>query len=64
MKWNITKNHIPTSAKVMPVWIRSIDNYVDLVWLTEDEKYFVSVDHKRVYQIEGNIIYWTIVDLP
>ena len=44
------KEHVPESAKKMPCWI-FIQNKFDLVYLTEDEKYFVSIDHKRVYPL-------------
>lgn len=62
---NTCQNHIPKSAKMMPVWIRydSISSKNDLVYLTDDEKYFVSIDHKRVYPVKGTII-WTMVDVP
>lgn len=42
------KEHIPKSAKKMPCWIFTQTKY-DLVYLTEDEKYFVSINHKMVY---------------
>lgn len=45
------KEYIPKSAKVSPCWI-FIDGKYDLAYLTEDEKYFVSTDHKRVYPLE------------
>lgn len=62
---NTCQNYIPKSAKIMPVWIRydSISSKNDLVYLTDDEKYFVSIDHKRVYPVKGTII-WTMVDVP
>lgn len=62
---NTCQNHIPKSAKIMPVWIRddSISSKNDLVYLTDDEKYFVSIDHKRVYPVKGTIL-WTMVDVP
>jgi hypothetical protein len=44
------KEHIPKSAKKMPCWIFTQIKY-DLVYLTDDEKYFVSTDHKRVYPL-------------
>lgn len=57
--------YIPKSAKVMPIWIRSNDEYWknDLVYLTDDEKYFVSIDHKRVYPVNENLL-WDMVDIP
>lgn len=38
------KEHIPKSAKKMPCWIFTQTKY-DLVYLTEDEKYFVSIGY-------------------
>lgn len=32
----------------MPIWINA-DGKVDLAYLTDDEKYFVSTDHERIY---------------
>ena len=62
---NTCQNHIPKSAKITPVWIRddSISSKNDLVYLTDDEKYFVSIDHKRVYPVKGTIL-WTMIDVP
>ncbi|HAU85341.1 MAG TPA: hypothetical protein DCW90_07525 [Lachnospiraceae bacterium] len=45
------KVHIPKSAKDTPCWV-FIDGKYDLAYLTEDEKYFVSIDYKRVYSLE------------
>lgn len=48
----------------MPCWIHtSLNDKIDLVYLTEDEKYFVSADHKRVYQV-NEVDKWGIVDVP
>ncbi len=46
----------------MPVWIED-NNTIDLVYLTDDEKYFVSIDHKRVYSVNNDIFY-IIVEVP
>lgn len=62
MHWNTVAEHTPISAKVMPVWIYDNDKKTDLVYLTDDEKYFVSTDHKRVYP--SNSVLWSIVDTP
>lgn len=59
------QTHIPRSAKIEPVWIKdpdSNDTY-DLVYLTDDENYFVSVDHKRVYLVIPDIL-WTKIPMP
>lgn len=61
MYWKTVAEHTPSSAKVMPVWVNA-DGKVDLVYLTDDEKYFVSTDHKRVYLAEN--VVWEIVDVP
>ena len=45
------KEHIPKIAKCTPCWV-FINGKYDLAYLTEDEKYFVSTDHKRVYPLE------------
>lgn len=57
--------YIPKSAKIMPIWIQDNSIYpkIDLVYLTDDEKYFVSIDHKRVYPVNENILY-DMVDIP
>lgn len=57
--------YIPKSAKIMPIWIKENLNELawDLVYLTDDEKYFVSIDHKRVYPVHGDIL-WNVVDVP
>ncbi len=62
MKWGTIKEHIPKSAKVMPVWLIFTDSR-DMVFLTDDEKYFVSIDHKRVYPVNEDII-WSMIDMP
>lgn len=52
------------SAKIMPCWVHTpFDDMVDLVFLTDDERYFVSTDHKRVYKV-NEIDKWTIVEVP
>ena len=61
MIWKTVAEHTPSSAKVMPVWIKA-DGKVDLAYLTDDEKYFVSTDHKRVYFM--NDVMWAMVDVP
>lgn len=60
---------IPRSAKVEPVWIR-IDAYTgatheeyEIAYLTDDEEYFVSIDHKRVYPVAPDIL-WTKIPMP
>lgn len=64
MKWGTIKEHIPKSAKIMPVWlIFTEDDSRDMVFLTDDEKYFVSIDHKRVYPVNEDII-WSMIDMP
>ncbi len=65
MKYQVLKNYIPSSAKVMPIWIKdnSISPKNDLVYLTNDEKYFVSIDHKRVYPVKETLL-WAMVDMP
>lgn len=64
MKWGTIKEHIPKSAKIMPVWLKiTEDESRDMVFLTDDEKYFVSIDHKRVYPVNEDII-WSMVDVP
>lgn len=64
MKWRTIKEHIPKSAKIMPVWlIFTEDDSRDMVFLTDDEKYFVSIDHKRVYPVNEDII-WSMIDIP
>ena len=62
MVWKTIKEHMPRSAKVTPVWIKD-NNTSDLVYLTDDEKYFVSIDHKRVYPV-NNDIFWIMVEVP
>lgn len=52
------KEHIPRSAKKMPCWIFTQTKY-DLVYLTEDEKYFVSTNYKRVYSLD-EVIGWSV----
>lgn len=42
---------MPKSAKVLPCWV-FINGKYDLAYLTEDEKNFVSTDHKRTYPLE------------
>lgn len=61
MYWKTVAEHTPSSAKVMPIWINA-DGKVDLAYLTDDEKYFVSIDHKRVYLVDD--VMWKIVDVP
>lgn len=46
----LIKERIPKSAKKVPCWIFT-ENGFDLVYLTDDEKYFVSVNHKKVYML-------------
>lgn len=54
----------PKSAKQFPVWIKVKDSDgVDMVWMTADEKYFVSTDHMRVYTMD-EVVSWTMVDIP
>lgn len=36
-----------------------IDGKYDLAYLTDDEKYFVSTDHKRVYSLD-EVIEWNV----
>ena len=43
--------YIPKSVKVFPCWISKDEKY-DLCYLTDNEEYFVSIDHKRVYKLE------------
>lgn len=62
MIWKTVAEHTPSSAKVMPVWICDNDKQIDLAYLTDDEKYFVSTDHKRVYP--SNSVLWGIIDTP
>lgn len=48
----------------MPIWLKiTEDDSRDMVFLTDDEKYFVSFDHKRVYPVNEDII-WCMVDIP
>ena len=48
----------------MPVWlIFTEDDSRDIAFLTDDEKYFVSIDHKRVYPVNEDII-WSMIDIP
>ena len=61
MHWKTVAEHTPSSA-TMPVWICDNEKKFDLVYLTDDEKYFVSTDHKRVYP--ANTVLWSIVDTP
>lgn len=61
MIWKTVAEHTPSSAKAMPVWIKA-DGKVDLAYLTDDEKYFVSTDHKRVYFMDD--VMWAMVDVP
>ena len=65
MNWKKLENHIPRSAKRMPIWIKESSDCIhnDLVYLTDDEKYFVSIDHKRVYPLQENLL-WTMVEVP
>lgn len=54
----------PRSAKNFPVWIKiKKSSGVDMVFMTTDEKYFVSIDCKRVYTID-EVESWTMVDVP
>ena len=46
----------------MPVWVK-IGTKNDLVYLTDDEKYFVSIDRKRVYLVNKDVL-WNMVDMP
>lgn len=62
MIWETVAEHTPSSAKVMPVWICDNDKQIDLAYLTDDEKYFVSTDHKRVYFVDD--VMWAMVDVP
>ena len=62
MYWKTVAEHTPSSAKVMPIWICDNDKKIDLVYLTDDEKYFVSTDHKRVYLVDD--VMWKMVDVP
>ncbi len=57
--------YIPKSAKTMPIWIKENSNDLawDLVYLTDDERYFVSIDHKRVYPVRESLL-WNMVDVP
>lgn len=57
---------IPKSAKVEPVWIKlsGLGNVkYELAFLTDDEKYFVSIDHRRVYLVTPDIL-WTKLPMP
>lgn len=64
LKWIPISRSIPMSAKIMPCWVHTpFDDMVDLVFLTDDERYFVSTDHKRVYKV-NEIDKWTIVEVP
>ena len=47
------KEHIPKSAKCTPCWI-FINGKYDFAYLTEDEKYFVSTDHKRGISVRNS----------
>lgn len=52
---------LPKSAKQYPVYVYVKEKYSenirhDLCWLTEDSRYFVSVDHKRVYSVGDSYI--------
>ena len=53
---------LPLSAKVSPIWV-AVGEQVDIVFLTEDHRYFVSVDNKRVYPL-NEIKYWTMQVRP
>ena len=62
MGWKTIGDHIPRSAKIIPVWVK-IGTKNDLVYLTDDEKYFVSIDRKRVYLVNKDVL-WNMVDMP
>lgn len=60
------KESVPKSAKNWPCFIFVNSGY-ELAFLTDNEKYFVSIDHKRVYlvnEVDGwNMVFPTTKDL-
>lgn len=63
MSWRILFERVPKSAKVQPILIKDMKEHFDIVYLTQDEKYFVSTDHERVYPVE-DVFEWTMIDIP
>lgn len=63
MSWRRLFEHVPKSAKVQPILIKDMNEHFDIVYLTQDEKYFVSTDHERVYPVE-DVFEWTMIDIP
>lgn len=53
------KESVPKSAKLRPCFI-FINNGYELAFLTDDEKYFVSINHKRVYLV-SEVNGWSMV---
>lgn len=53
------KESVPKSAKLWPCFIFTNNGY-ELAFLTDDEKYFVSIDHKRVYLV-NEVNGWSMV---
>lgn len=61
MRWIEINQQIPRSAKIMPCWIKVDVDKKDLVYMTDDEKFFVSIDHRRVYPVE-QVEKWSLIE--
>ena len=60
--WISIKDWFPRSAKTIPCWIKNQED-VDLVFLSEDEQYFISISKKKKYPVD-QVQYWVACAHP